>query len=89
MAVGLGALTFLGLRLDVETVGRTVRGADPLWIGVALLAQIVAKACWVRRWGVLLDQTGHPRRGVELLRLILLGLFSMHTILQNLFRRRL
>jgi uncharacterized membrane protein YbhN (UPF0104 family) len=75
LAVGLGALAFLLVRVDLETAGRTIARADPAWLGIALLAQLAAKFCWIRRWGVLLEQAGHPRRALELLRLVLLGLF--------------
>ena len=75
MAVGLVALAVVLVRVDADSAVRTVRGADLGWLAVAGLAQIGAKACWVRRWGVLLAQAKYPCRARVLLRPILLGLF--------------
>jgi uncharacterized protein (TIRG00374 family) len=75
LAIGLGALAFLIGRIDLTLARTTVSRANPGWLLVALGAQLVAKACWVLRWRALLSAVGYPRRGRDVLRWILLGLF--------------
>jgi uncharacterized membrane protein YbhN (UPF0104 family) len=73
--VGLGALTFLVMRMEPGRAWAVLSSSDPKWLLVALAAQVGSKACWILRWRTLLASTGHRRGLGELLRLILLGLF--------------
>lgn len=75
LAVGLGALWFLLSRIEGDAAWSTFLAADARWLGAALLAQVGSKMCWVLRWDRLLAAARQRRSPLELLRLILLGLF--------------
>lgn len=75
LLLGLAALVWLFAQVDLEESWAALRRASPVWLGVAMLAQIGSKAAWLGRWRILLTVI-HSRRGWgELTRLMLLGLF--------------
>jgi uncharacterized protein (TIRG00374 family) len=75
LAVGVGALAYLVLRLDLGLAWRTLAAAGGVWLGAAACAQLVAKVFWLLRWNTLLRAAGHGRSLGHLLRLVLEGLF--------------
>ncbi len=75
LAIGLGVLAFLVLRVDLEAAGKTLARAHPGWLLAAFVAQLGSKSFWLARWHVLLVAAGHRRPPGELLRLVLIGLF--------------
>ncbi len=73
--LGLAALAWLMSRIDGPQAWASMKSASWGWLGVALLAQLASKWCWLLRWKELLDSVGASRTTMELGRLMLLGLF--------------
>jgi uncharacterized membrane protein YbhN (UPF0104 family) len=74
-ALGLGLLGLVVAQADVGDARRSLTRANGSWIAWALVAQLVAKACWAFRWSAILRAAGHARRVVDLFGVVLVGLF--------------
>jgi glycosyltransferase 2 family protein len=75
LALGFGVLGFLLWRADLGLVLQTMARVSLVWLGLALLVQLVGKLIWAMRWSATLDIFGfHAPLGI-LVRGILIGQF--------------
>ncbi len=74
-ALGLALLAFVVQRLDPARVLGSL--SDPVWgaLALAFAAQLAAKVVWTLRWQAVLRANGLERGFLELLALVLIGLF--------------
>lgn len=73
--LGLLLLAFVIAQADVADARESLARADGAWIATAVLAQLVAKACWAFRWSAVLRAAGHVRKTLDLFGVVLVGLF--------------
>ncbi|WSH65137.1 lysylphosphatidylglycerol synthase transmembrane domain-containing protein [Rhizobium ruizarguesonis] len=65
---------------DLAVFISTLRAADPLWLGAALLSQVVTYAFAAAIWATVLGKTGFQRRALDLLGLAVVELFANQAI---------
>jgi hypothetical protein len=75
VGLGFGLLAVVLARADLGDARRSLLRAHVPWLIVALLAQVGAKTLWAYRWSALLRAAGYVRRTLELLGIVLVGLF--------------
>ncbi|GJM43619.1 MAG: hypothetical protein DHS20C21_04610 [Gemmatimonadota bacterium] len=75
LAIGVGLLVFLLVRVDLKQAWATLSATHPAWLAAAVVAQLGSKTCWLLRWRALLGAAECRVPPGALARLILVGLF--------------